>query len=92
MAVKDRFEQPSYQFFSTIEHLLIKAINSESYQAELEALNKHKDDLDVSALPAEIQVLQTICANKKVFAFQGDKKQDHDRNKQRRTKPYWRCD
>ena len=68
--IKDRFEQPSYQFFSIIEQLLIKATNSEPYQTELDALNKYKDDFDVSVLPAELLTLRAIFANEKVFHFE----------------------
>ena len=70
MANEDRFKQPSYQFFSTIEQLLIKAINSEHYQTELDSLNQYKDDFDVSALPAELLTLCSIFENEKVFHFE----------------------
>ena len=70
MAIKDRFEQPSYKFFSTIERLLIKTINSEPCETELEALNKYKDDFNVLALPAELLTLRTIFANEKVSCFE----------------------
>ena len=69
-AIRDRFEQPNYQFFSTIEQLLIKAINSEPYQTELDALNEYRDDFYVSALPVELLTLRTIFANEKVSHFE----------------------
>ena len=70
MAIKDRFEQPSYQFFSSIEQLLVKAINSESYLDELDALDKYKDDLDVSALPSELLLLREMFANEQISTFE----------------------
>ena len=70
MTIKGRFEQPRYQFFSNIEQLLIKAINSEPYETELDALNKYKDDFDVSALPAELLTFRVIFANEKVSHFE----------------------
>ena len=57
MAIKDRFEQPSFKFFSSIEQLLLKAVNGESYEIKMEELNNYHDDIDFSALPAELQIL-----------------------------------
>lgn len=70
MAIKDRFEQPSYQFFSTIEQLLINAINGEPYDTELGKLDEYMDDFDISALPAELMILRTMFANKNVSYFE----------------------
>ena len=71
MAIKDRFEQPSYQFFSNIEQFLLTSINSDDpYQTEMDALEKYSDDLDISALPAEIQVLRSVFKNEKVAHFE----------------------
>ena len=50
--------------------MLIKATKSEPYQTELDALNKYKDDFDVSVLPAELLTLRAIFANEKVFHFE----------------------
>lgn len=64
MAIKDRFEQPSYQFFSSIEQFLLTSINlGDPYESEKDALKKYSDDLDISALPAEIQVLRSYFGN-----------------------------
>ena len=70
MAIKDRFEQPSYQIFSTIEQLLIKAINGEPYKTELGELDEYTDDFDISALPAELLILRTMFANENVSYFE----------------------
>ena len=69
MALQDRFQQPSYQFFSNIEQFLLKSINSDPYQTEMDALMNYTDDLDISALPAEIHVLRSVCKNEKVASF-----------------------
>ena len=50
--------------------MLIKAVNSEPYQTELDALNKCKNDLNVSALPVELFTLCAIFANEKVSHFE----------------------
>ena len=71
MAIKDRFEQPSYQFFSTIEQFLLTFINSgDPYESETDALKKYSDDLDISVLPAEIQVLHSYFGNEKLARFE----------------------
>ena len=70
MAIKDRFEQPSYQFFSTIEQLLINAINGESYNTEVGKLHEYMNDFDISALPAELMILRTMFANESVSYFE----------------------
>ena len=69
MAIQDRFQQPSYQFFSNIEQFLLKSINSDPYQTEMDAFKNYTDDLDISALPAEIHVLRSIFKNEKVASF-----------------------
>ena len=33
-ALKERFEQPNFIFFSNVEQLLLKSINGENYQKE----------------------------------------------------------
>ena len=68
-AIKDRFTQPSFEFFCSIEQLLIKAINLQPYENEIESLEKYRDDIDLTALTAELQVLRTICGNKSVSHF-----------------------
>ena len=70
MAIKDRFEEPSYQFFSTIEQLLINAINGESYNTEVGKLHEYMNDFDISALPAELMILRTMFANESVSYFE----------------------
>lgn len=84
MAIKDRFEQPSFQFFSTVEQLLLKAINSEPYQMEMGGLKDYNNDVDLSALPAELQILQTICAGDNVSHFDEIKKKIMTKSKQER--------
>ena len=69
MAVKERFEQASFKLFSSIEQLLLKAVNGESYQMEMDELKNYHDDIDVSALPAELEILKTICAGGEVSNF-----------------------
>ena len=42
-AINERFEQPSFMFFSSVEQLLLKAVHGESYQMEMDELkNYHK--------------------------------------------------
>ncbi len=62
MAINDRFDQPSYQFFASVEQLLLKSIKRQSFDDELASLAaKYSDDLDISALPAELAILHTLC-------------------------------
>ena len=84
MAIKDRFEQPSFKFFSSIEQLLLKAVNGESYRIEMDELKSYHDDIDVSALPAELQILRTICADSEVSNFDDITKQILMKSKEER--------
>ena len=74
MAINDRFTQPSYDFFCTIEQLLIKAFNSEPYQTELDSLGKYQGDVGITVLPTELVILRIICSNDKVSHFEEIKK------------------
>ena len=70
-AIDDRFEQPSFQFFLFIEQLLLKAIKEVSYEEpEMLYLKQYYDDINVSALPAEFQILKTVCSDSKIVNFQ----------------------
>ena len=61
-AISDRFEQPSFQFFLSIEQLLLKAIKEVSYEKEIVCLKEYHDDINRPALTAEFQVLKTVCS------------------------------
>lgn len=54
-AIKERFEQPSFNILLDVEQLLLKSINGEDY--------KHgdifRDDIDPSALPSELSIITT---------------------------------
>ena len=53
-ALKERFEQPIFIIFSNVERLLLKSINSESYQKECdEFVSVYADDIETIALPSE---------------------------------------
>ena len=84
MAIKDRFEQPSFKFFPSIEQLLLKAVNGESYQMEMDELKNYHDDIDVSALPTELQILRTICTDGEVSNFDDITKQILMKSKEER--------
>ena len=57
-----RFEQPSFQVFSNMEQILLKGINGEDPSAEIEEFSKiHGDDVDMSLLSTELEVLKRIC-------------------------------
>ena len=61
-AIKDRFEQQCLTVFSGVEQLLLKSINGEDYQREMDSLlNIYGADIDSSALPSELLILRSIC-------------------------------
>ena len=61
-ALTTRFDQESYKAFSALEQLLLKGIENQAYHEELIALNKYyPGDVDSTSLPAELQILKTIC-------------------------------
>jgi len=84
MAIKDRFEQPSFQFFSSIEQLLLKAINGDPYELEFNELKNYHDDINVSSLPAELQVFRSICTGDKVEFFEDITRKIKTRSKEER--------
>ena len=60
--IKYRFEKPSVNLFSDVEQLLLKSVNGEDNQQELDNFLKiFRDDIDLSALPSELSIISTIC-------------------------------
>ena len=60
-ALKKRFEQPSFIFFSNVEQLLLKSINGEIYQKEYDNfVSVYADDVERTALPSELLILRTM--------------------------------
>ena len=61
-AIKDRFEQPSFNLFSDVEQLWLKSDNGEDYHQELDNFLKiFKDDINPSALLSELSIISTTC-------------------------------
>ena len=61
-AIKDRLDQVSFNLFSDIEQLLLKSINGEDYQQELDNFLKFfVDDIDPFALSSELSIISSIC-------------------------------
>jgi hypothetical protein len=55
--IQDRFDQPGYKVYSTLESLLIKACKQEEFEDDLEAVCAfYKDDFDQSLLSAQLQI------------------------------------
>ena len=60
-SIKNRFNQPGYQFFSNIEQLLLRAINKESYTSEMETLSEtHNGDFNLFLIFSKLALLPTI--------------------------------
>ena len=69
-AITDRFQQPSYQVFVSIEQLLLNAINGEPFDEYLKQLSlKYSDDFNQSDIRAELQILRTIFIDSNAVYF-----------------------
>ena len=70
-AIKDRFDQASFQLFENAEQFLVKAAMKQSYIDEInKVIHQFKGDIDASAIPAEINIYQTIFEDVQVINFQ----------------------
>ena len=78
------FVEPQIQFFSSIEQLLLKAINGDPYELEFNELKNYHDDINVSSLPAELQVFRSICTGDKVEFFEDITRKIKTRSKEER--------
>jgi hypothetical protein len=56
-SIKDRFDQPGYAKYKTVEELMLKAANSKDYSAELrEVVQLYKDDFNEIELSTQLQI------------------------------------
>ena len=62
-AVKDRFDQKGYDFFMSIESLILHAANDNEGAPNLAVLSGY--DIDISCLTAELAMLPALMANSK---------------------------
>ena len=70
VSVTDRFEQPSYKFFSYIEQLLLNSIDGKPHDEEKwQLMLQYFDDIDESSLSSELEILRTICKADKLINF-----------------------
>lgn len=69
--IKDRFDQPSFEAYATIESLLLKSIEGCCITNEIEFLtDKYGDgDVDVDSLEIELEVFKTIFSQAKPLCF-----------------------
>ena len=66
-AIQDRFDQPTFQLFTQVEQLFLKAIVKKDFTDELKLLENHfGGDYDAESLTAELQLLPTIFDNEPV--------------------------
>jgi len=62
--IKDRFDQPGYATYSSLESLLLKAANQSDYSVELEQIvSFYGDDLYKALLEAQLQILSSKYAD-----------------------------
>ena len=60
-AIEDCFDQPCFQLFANAERFLVKAAMKQSHTDKInKVINQFKGDIDASAIPAEINIYQTI--------------------------------
>ena len=60
-SVKERFNQPSYKTFASLENLLLGVINNGPYEEEMQHLtNIYDDNVDANALIMEFDLFKTI--------------------------------
>ena len=65
-AVVSHFEQPSFKIFCTMKQVLLKGIEGEDANGETEEMKKiFGDDVDVTSLSTELEVLNCICKKNK---------------------------
>ena len=69
-AIKDCFDQLSFQLFANAEQFLVKAAMKQSYTDEINKVINQFKDIDASAMPAEIRIYQTIFEDVQVINFQ----------------------
>ena len=60
-AIKDRFDQPTFKFFTQADQLFLKAVGKQDVTGELKVMETHfKGDYDTDSLTSELQLLPTI--------------------------------
>ena len=65
-ALMSCFEQPSFKAFCIMEQVLLKRIEGEDASDEIEEMKKiFGDDVDVTSLSTELEVLKSICKKNK---------------------------
>ena len=61
-AVTDRFDQPGYRVYQSLQELILRACKGETYDEHLEAtLTTYKDDLSRHELEAQLPLLKPLC-------------------------------
>ena len=69
-ALNDKFEQPSFEAFSTLESLLLKELKGEEHGNEVAWLeSRYGDDININALQTEFGVFKTMFGGKHVTHF-----------------------
>lgn len=64
-SIKDRFDQPGYAAYKSVEELLMKAANSKDYSAELQkVITMYKDDFNELELSTQLQIFSANFAEK----------------------------
>ena len=68
--LKERFEQPSFISIPSIEQLLLKSINGESYQKEYDDfVSVSTNKVETRTLLSELLILRTIFESLETFHF-----------------------
>lgn len=61
-AVSDRFDQPGYRVYQSLQEVILRACKGETYDEYLEAtLTTYKDDLSKCELEAQLPLLKPLC-------------------------------
>ena len=69
-SLKERFHQPTYQVYVSLENILICGIHDKEIRIEdKNILETYNDDLDVSALSCELQILRQMCKDTHIECF-----------------------
>ena len=69
-SIKDRFEQPEYKVYRSLEDLILKAANKLDFSEELATVKDvYGTDLDESTLQVQLQILGANIPEKMITIF-----------------------
>ena len=68
-AVDQRFDQPSFDTYAKIESLLIKTLKSQDKSEELKFMEELYNDVNISVLIAQMEILQVLLKDGDYFCF-----------------------